>query len=91
MAKTTQRDRVLQYIHDFGHITSWDAYKDLGISQLGARIFELKRRGYIFQTERVKTVNRYNQPTHYDKYFLVGNLYEDVKTSYNVITHQNAH
>ena len=74
MGKTTQRDRVLQYIHDFGHITSWDAYKDLGISQLGARIFELKRLGYISQTERVKTVNRYNQPTHYDKYMLIGNV-----------------
>jgi len=74
MAKTTQRDRVLQYIHDFGHITSWDAYKDLGISQLGARVFELKRLGYIFKTERVQTINRYGQPSHYDKYMLVGNV-----------------
>jgi len=73
MARATQRDRVLQYIHDFGYITSWDAYKDLGVSQLGARIFELKKLGYIFETERIKTVNRYGVPSHYDKYMLVGN------------------
>jgi len=78
MARVTQRDRVLGYIHDFGCITSWDAYKDLGISQLGARIFELKKLGYIFETERVKTTNRYNQPTHYDKYRLVGNINDDI-------------
>lgn len=68
--KVTQRDRVLQYIRDFGYITSWDAYKDLGISQLGARIFELKERGYVFEKTRIETKNRYGEKTHYDEYRL---------------------
>ena len=32
--RVTQRDRVLQYIKDFGSITSWEAYSELGITQL---------------------------------------------------------
>ncbi|MBO5610602.1 MAG: helix-turn-helix domain-containing protein [Eubacterium sp.] len=71
-AKVTQRDRVLQYIQDFGSITSWEAYREQGITQLGARIFELKERGYSFNTERVNTENRYGDRTHFDRYTLAG-------------------
>lgn len=49
MAKLTQRDRILQYLQDFGSITSYEAYTELGITQLGARIFELKRQNYEFK------------------------------------------
>lgn len=69
--KSTQRDRVLQYIRDFGCITSWDAYKELGVTQLGARIFELKERGYQFSKTRIATKNRYGETTHYDEYRLI--------------------
>lgn len=70
MEKPTQRDRVLQYIRDFGSITSYQAYTDLGVTQLATRIFELKKRGYNFSKKRVKTKNRYGDNTHYDEYFL---------------------
>lgn len=71
MARVTQRDRVLQYIREFGSISSFQAYVDLGITQLGTRIFELKDMGYKFRKERVKTTNRFGKPTHFDKYYLV--------------------
>lgn len=71
MARVTQRDRVLDYIRKVGFITTWDAYKELGVSQLGTRIFELKARGYHFKKERINTKNRFGVPTHYDKYYLV--------------------
>lgn len=71
MAKVTQKDRVLQYIRDFGSITSWQAYEDLGIMQLGTRIFELKALGYVFKKERVYKDNRYGGRCHFDKYMLV--------------------
>ncbi len=67
----TQRDRILEYISRVGFITTWDAYKELGISQLGTRIFELKAHGYKFRKERVNTKNRFGDPSHYDKYYLV--------------------
>ena len=66
----TQRDRILQYIKDFGFITSWDAYRDLGVTQLATRIYELKERGYKFRVEFVPTENRYGKRSHYYKYFL---------------------
>lgn len=80
MAKVTQRERVLKYIRDFGFITSYQAYADLGITQLGARIFELKKMGYDFDTERISTKNRYGDKTHYYKYRLMGGI-EDIETS----------
>lgn len=69
--KLTQRDKVLSYIRQFGFITSWQAYQDLGITQLATRIYELKELGYKFTTTRIKTKNRLGENTHYDEYRLV--------------------
>lgn len=68
----TQRDRIIKYLKDFGKITSYEAYTDLGITQLGARIFELKNRGYSFKTQQKKTKNRYGENTYYLEYSLEG-------------------
>lgn len=70
----TQREMVAQYIHDFGSISSWDAFKDLGITRLSARIWELKRDGYVISKERKKAINRYGKPIFYDKYTIKGEL-----------------
>ena len=71
MARITQRDRVLDYIRRFGSISSWEAYKDLGVTQLATRISELKNKDYKFRKERVKTTTRFGVKTHFDRYFLV--------------------
>lgn len=71
MAKTTQRDRVLEYIKANGFITSYDAFLKIGCTQVATRISELKDRGYKFRKERIKTKNMYGDNTHYDKYFLI--------------------
>lgn len=68
--KPSQREKVLDYIVKFGSITSWQAYSDLGITQLGARIFELKGQGYIFSKKRIYINNRLGEKTHYDEYRL---------------------
>ena len=69
----TQGEMIIKYIRDFGSISSWEAYSELGITQIAARIFYLKKEGYQFTTERVNTTNRYGKPTHYDIYRLVEN------------------
>lgn len=69
--KNTQKELILKYIADFGYITSFQAYQDLGITQLATRIKELKAKGYQFKTEDVRTKNRYGKPSHYYKYYLV--------------------
>ena len=69
--RPTQKDKVLRYIREFGKITSWEAYSQLGVTQLATRIFELKRDGYVFTKKRVNTLNRLQEKTHYDEYMLV--------------------
>ena len=69
--KLNQRELILKYIADFGYITSFQAYQDLGITQLATRIKELKAKGYEFKTEDVRTKNRYGKPSHYYKYYLI--------------------
>ena len=69
-----QRDMVAQYIHDFGSISSWQAFTDLGITRLSARIWELKRDGYLISKERKTTRNRYGKPVSYDKYTITGQI-----------------
>lgn len=71
--KPTQCMRILDYIDRFGFITSWQAYTDLGITQLAARIYNLKEQGYEFETKRVVVQNRFGEPTHYDEYRLKNN------------------
>ena len=66
----TQKERILKYINDYGSITSWEAYSDLGVTQLGARIKELKDKGYVFNTEMQHTKNRYGEPVSFKKYTL---------------------
>lgn len=67
----SQKELILKYIADFGYITSFQAYQDLGITQLGARIKELKLNGYKFKTEPQKAQNRYGKPVHFVKYYLI--------------------
>lgn len=69
--KITQKDRIINYIQEFGSISSWEAYSDLGITQLGARIDQLKRDGYEFKTEWETKKNRYGEPTAYKRYSLI--------------------
>ena len=65
-----QREQVLKYIEDFGSITSYQAYIDLGITQLATRIKELKEQGYQFNYEWISKKNRYDKPVRFKKYKL---------------------
>ena len=67
-----QREMIIDYINDFGSITSYEAYIDLGITQLATRIKELKEQGYRFQTEWITKKNRYGKNVSFKKYKLIG-------------------
>lgn len=64
----TQCERVVQYINDWGSITTYDAFLDLGITRLSARIFDLRKQGYRFKVETVTKPNRYGEKVSYNKY-----------------------
>lgn len=65
-----QRERIVDYIKNFGSITSYEAYIDLGITQLATRIKELKEEGYNFTTEWISKKNRYGKNVAFKKYKL---------------------
>ena len=69
--KTTQKQRIINYIREFGSITDLEASKELGIQQFGARIFDLKKDGYEFKTEWENSTNRVGERKDYKRYYLV--------------------
>ena len=68
--KINQRQRIINYIKQFGSITSKDAYDDLGITQLATRIKELKEQGYRFETKWESSKNRYGEKVDFKRYYL---------------------
>jgi hypothetical protein len=66
----TQHELILDYINQYGFITSYTAYEKLGVTQLATRIRELKGMGYTFSTVTKKAKNRHGNPTHYYEYYL---------------------
>lgn len=66
----TQCERIIDYINDFGSITSMEAMQDLGCMRLASRICDLKRRGYKIVSKTEIGKNRYGEPMSYSRYFL---------------------
>ena len=77
--KTTQKDRIINYIREFGSITSWEAYLDLGITQLGARIDQLQKDGHVFRTEWEHKKNRYGENVSFKRYYLADMIAENME------------
>ena len=69
----SQKDIVLQYMKDHGRITTMDAFRDLRITRLSARIWELRRQGIHINTQRVDYKDENGKPKHYDLYLLGAN------------------
>ncbi len=69
-SKPTQRDRVLQYLHDFGSITALQAMGDIGVHRLAARVLELRLEGHDIETELVAVNNRYGESVNVARYTL---------------------
>lgn len=77
--KIPQKQRIINYIREFGSITSLDAYKDLGITQLATRIKELKELGYEFETKWESSKNRYGEKVDFKRYYLADMIAENMQ------------
>lgn len=77
--KISQKQRIVNYIREFGSISSWEAYSDLGITQLGARIDQLKKEGYEFKTKWESSTNRYGEKVDYKRYYLADMTAENME------------
>lgn len=54
----TQNADVLEYMIQNDGITSREAYKNLGVTRLSARIADLKKAGFDIEVTRISTLNR---------------------------------
>lgn len=64
----TQSDMILRYMQETGSITPWEALREFGCMRLGARIYDLKRRGVDIRSELVTDRNRYGKTVSYARY-----------------------
>lgn len=66
----TQKEAVKQYMKDFGIISSYQAFEDLGITRLAAVVFELNKDGEPIRRKLESRKNRYGQTVYYMTYWL---------------------
>lgn len=64
----TQAEMIVEYIDKFGSITSRDAFNDLGVTRLSARVADLKREGYAFEEEWESSKNRFGETVSYKRF-----------------------
>ena len=59
--KTTQNQRVIDYIREEGSITQLEALRELGVMRLASRITDLRRKGYPIVSVREAVNTRYGK------------------------------
>lgn len=69
----TQRDRIRQYMEDFGSISPTEAFRDLGITKLATRIGEMIAEGTKIEKIHETGKNRYGDPVWWTRYRLEEN------------------
>lgn len=69
--KATQCQRIIAYIRQFGSISTLEAFRDLGVARLASRIHDLKKQGYLFETETKTAKNRFDENTSFKVYKLI--------------------
>lgn len=67
---STQCDRLLHHLRDVGPITALDGWQCLGIARIGARVYDLKARGFDVRTRDVTVHNRWNEKCRVAEYYL---------------------
>lgn len=63
------KDRILKYIRDFGSITTFEAFTELGCTRLSEYIRQLRIEYHILD-EWISSINRYGEKVQYKKYWL---------------------
>lgn len=67
---TTQTNQVLRHLRTRGALTQREAMNLYGIMRLGARVYDLRGRGYNIVKDMERSVNRYGRPVRYAVYRL---------------------
>lgn len=57
----TQNERVAAWLQDKGCIDPLTSWTELGVYRLGARIYDLKKKGMHIETKTKKVTNKYGE------------------------------
>ena len=68
--KSTQCDKVLEYMKTFGSITQLEALADIGCMRLASRISDLRHQGIAIGRRMKTSKNRYGEDVHFAEYYL---------------------
>lgn len=74
----TQKERILQYMKDFGSITQAQAFYDLGVFRLASRICDLRKDKWNIKSVRKSGKNRYGETVYFTEYSLNGEKTIDI-------------
>lgn len=64
----TQNEEVLEWLKKWGCITPAEAYEELGIMRLSARIHDLRGYGHAIKSENVTRPNRNGKKVTFSRY-----------------------
>jgi hypothetical protein len=67
-----QNEQILDYLRKNGSITQAEAVERFGCYRLGARIWDLKRRGIRIRRRMEEGLNRFGIKTRYARYTIQG-------------------
>ena len=62
------KERVIRYIEEFGSITTFQAFTDLGCTRLSEYIRQIREDRPVYD-ETISTKNRYGEKVWYKKFF----------------------
>lgn len=69
MPKPTHKDRLVDYLKEYGKITSLEAIQDLGNTRLSATVHTLRHKeGYAIYSKMVDVPNRFGGMTQVAQY-----------------------
>lgn len=57
----TQKERLLKYLFEHKSIDPLTGWSELGIYRLGARIFDLRKDGYIIENRKKVVLNKWGE------------------------------
>lgn len=66
----TQAQAILNYMEKNGSISSREAFMELGVGALAARIRDLKKQGIAILSKTEEIENRYGTKSRYSRYYI---------------------
>ena len=64
----TQCEKILDYMDRFGSISPAEAFTDLGVMRLAARISDIEKSGIPIDRDMESSKNRFGEKVHYMRY-----------------------